>query len=88
MKKKIVIFMSSKILRERPPPAPPQIPAKVVEKLLPASAQASPRVIIERYGACPPKPADVVIERWLPYKQSGPRRVLLERAPPTDMYVF
>jgi hypothetical protein len=67
---------------------PPQIPAKVVEKLLPPLPESPRRVILERYGACPPKPSDVVIERWLPYKQSSQRRVLLERAPLPHRYVF
>ena len=80
--------MSSKVLRERPPFPPPQIPAKVIEKLLPPQAPAPPSVIVERYGADPPKPSDVIIERWLPYKEPGPRKVLVERAPEYDRYVF
>jgi hypothetical protein len=81
-------MLSSKVLRERPPPIPPRSPAKVVEKLLPPLPRLPRRVVVERYGACPPKPSDVVIERWLPYKQAGRQRILLERAEAYSMYVF
>ncbi len=82
------MILSSKILRERPPPIPPRSSEKVVEKLLPPLPRLPRRVVVERYGACPPKPSDVVIERWLPYKQSGRQRILLERAEAHSMYVF
>jgi hypothetical protein len=82
------LYLSSKVLRERPPPVPPRAPSKIVEKLLPALPQEERRVVIERFAPCPPKPSDVIIERWLPYKQSGQPRILLERAPAPSMYVL
>jgi hypothetical protein len=81
-------MLSSKVLRERPPPIPPRSSAKVVEKLLPPLPIPPRRVVVERYGPCPPKPSDVIIERWLPYKQTAQRPVLVERAAPPCMYVF
>lgn len=78
----IILFcFISKIIREKPPPAPPRLPSQVVEKVLPPPPCPPRQMIVERFAACPPKPPDVVIERWLPYRRTDRRKILFERAP-------
>ena len=72
------------ILREHPPPMPPQQPNRVIS--LPGRVLPPPprQVIIERVPSppLPPPPRDIIIERWLDYPKQEPnlyRRIIHEQ---------